>query len=76
MFFLSIFLLQTIQKQNLLEHKEIAQHYFHEYMQGLEEVNRKMYAFQHDYSNILLSMRGYIENGDIDSLKHIFIQQL
>ena len=72
MFIFSILLLQTIQKQNRLEQRETAQHYFHVYMQGLEEVNRKMYAFQHDYSNILLSMSGYIENNDIDGLKAYF----
>lgn len=72
MFILSLLLLQTIQKQTILENREATQHYFHEYMQGLEEVNRKMYAFQHDYSNILLSMRGYLENEDIEGLKKYF----
>ncbi|MGE8203634.1 sensor histidine kinase [Heyndrickxia sp. NPDC080065] len=72
MFILSSLLLQTIRKENLVKHRETVQHYFNEYMQGLEEVNRKMYAFQHDYSNILLSMRGYIENEDIEGLRAYF----
>lgn len=72
MLLLSSLLLQTIRKESLLKQKETEQHYFHEYMQGLEEVNRKMYGFQHDYLNILLSMRGYIEDEDIEGLNAYF----
>ncbi|WP_169716162.1 sensor histidine kinase [Ureibacillus manganicus] len=43
-----------------------------EYMQSLEKINKEMQKFQHDYANILLSIRGYLETDNLQGLKHYF----
>ncbi|MCI9079607.1 MAG: GHKL domain-containing protein [Lachnospiraceae bacterium] len=44
----------------------------HGYTRNLESMYNGLRSFKHDYINILLSMSGYIENGDIDELKNYF----
>ena len=43
-----------------------------DYTHNLEVMYNGMRSFKHDYMNILLSISGYIENGDIDELKVFF----
>lgn len=64
--------LNTMYKETELKQRQAEQHYFYEYMNGLEEMNRQMRTIQHDYSNILLSLHGYIQNEDIKGLKSYF----
>lgn len=40
-----------------------------EYMRQIEEVYQNLRSFKHDYANIMASMAGYIDEGDIDKLK-------
>ncbi|WP_431028840.1 sensor histidine kinase [Lysinibacillus sp. LZ02] len=65
-------IIQTMRKEALWQQKEVEQRYFHEYMEGLEEMNRKVQRVQHDYSNLLLSMHGYMEQEDWNGLKDHF----
>lgn len=44
----------------------------HDYTSNLEIMYNGLRSFKHDYINILLSISGYIENGDIDELKEFF----
>lgn len=44
----------------------------HDYTRNLEVMYNGLRSFKHDYINILLSISGYIENGDIDGLKEFF----
>lgn len=69
-------LLRTIRKENQLNQKMIEQQQFTQYMQALEQVNREMQTFRHDYANILLSLRGYIEQDDLVGLRKYFNEQI
>lgn len=59
-------------KEEKARSKEIKNEFLHEYVVSLEETNRKMQKFQHDYTNILLSLKGYIDSEDWDGLKTYF----
>ncbi|KYG90096.1 hypothetical protein A0U40_07595 [[Bacillus] sp. KCTC 13219] len=65
-------LIQAVKKEAIIKQKELAQHSFYEYMTQLEQMNREIQQVQHDYSNILLAIRGYIENENIEGLKSYF----
>lgn len=43
-----------------------------DYTRNLEVMYNSLRSFKHDYINILLSMSGYIESGDMDELKKFF----
>lgn len=43
-----------------------------DYTRNLEAMYNGLRSFKHDYINILLSMSGYIEDGDTDELKEFF----
>lgn len=55
-----------------LERLEIENKEHRNYMQSLEKINKEMQKFQHDYSNILLSIRGYLETENLPGLKQYF----
>lgn len=42
------------------------------YVSSLEQTNKEMAKFRHDYLNILLGLRGYIEESDWKGLKKYF----
>lgn len=69
-------LLHTMMKEQAINEKLIEQRQFTQYMQSLEQVNRDMQSFRHDHANILLSLRGYIENDDIIGLRKYFDDQI
>lgn len=73
---LSTTLLRTISKESQLNQQMIEQQQFTQYMQALEQVNREMQTFRHDYANILLSLRGYIEQNDLAGLQKYFNEQI
>lgn len=66
----------TILKENQVHLKTVEQQQFTEYMHALEQVNRDMQSFRHDYANILLSIRGYIETEDLNGLRTYFHEQI
>lgn len=57
--------IQTEAKQNALQDLQY-------YTRNLEAMYNGLRSFKHDYINILLSMSGYIRNGDMDELKQFF----
>ncbi len=56
---------QTEAKQKALQDLQ-------DYTRNLEVLYNGLRSFKHDYVNILLSISGYIENGDMDGLKEFF----
>lgn len=54
-------------KQNEIEFKN-----FTEYVQSVEKVNSEMQKFRHDYLNILLGIKGYIKERDLNGLEEYF----
>ncbi|MCZ0703977.1 two-component system sensor histidine kinase AgrC [Natronobacillus azotifigens] len=72
MFILSVILLRNVKKENSIKQKEMEREQLFQYMQSLEHVNRDMQNFRHDYKNILLTMQGYMNENDMEGLKHYF----
>lgn len=65
-------LIHSINKKNELKQKEMQHSLFSQYMSSLEQINLDMQKFRHDYTNILLTMERYIEEGDLEKLKAFF----
>ncbi|RAZ67294.1 sensor histidine kinase [Planococcus maitriensis] len=72
MLMLFLFLLRGVRKENRVKRRVIEQEQFSQYMQALEQINNDMQKFRHDYTNILLTMRGYLNQDDLDGLKTYF----
>lgn len=47
-----------------------------EYTNQIEAMYSSLRSFKHDYSNIMLSMSGYIESGDMDGLRAYFNNEI
>lgn len=69
---LSLFLIKNIKKENELRYQKMKQSQFTNYMVSLEEVNKEMQNFRHDYLNILTTISGYIMLEDMEKLKAYF----
>ena len=54
------------------EAKQKAMQDLQDYTRNLEAMYNGLRSFKHDYVNILLSLSGYIEEGDMDRLKDFF----
>ena len=54
------------------EAKQKAMQDLQDYTRNLEAMYNSLRSFKHDYINILLSLSGYIEDGDMDRLKDFF----
>ena len=54
------------------ETKQKAMQDLQDYTRNLEAMYNSLRSFKHDYVNILLSLSGYIEEGDMDRLKDFF----
>ena len=54
------------------EAKQKAMQDLQDYTRNLEAMYNGLRSFKHDYVNILLSLSGYIEDGDLDRLKDFF----
>ena len=54
------------------EAKQKAMQDLQDYTRNLEAMYNSLHSFKHDYVNILLSLSGYIEDGDMDRLKDFF----
>ena len=46
------------------------------YTKQMEEMNKKLRSFKHDYTNILLSIYGYIQEHDMDGLAEHFEKEI
>lgn len=47
-----------------------------DYTHQIENMYSSLRSFKHDYSNIMLSMSGYLESNDIDGLKKYFSKEI
>lgn len=74
--FLFINLFQTLQENQLLALRKQAQKELTEYTTQLEAQNLQIRRFRHDYLNLLNTMNGYIQNGDMELLKEYFEQKI
>ena len=58
------------------EAKQKAMQDLQDYTRNLEAMYNSLRSFKHDYVNILLSLSGYIEDGDMDRLKDFFERKI
>ena len=72
MLFLFLAMRRSWLEQIQTEAKQKALQDLQDYTHNLEVMYNGLRSFKHDYVNILLSISGYIENGDMDELKDFF----
>ena len=76
MLFLLLAMRRSYLEQIQTEAKQKALQDLQDYTHNLEVMYNGLRSFKHDYVNILLSLSGYIENGNIDELKNYFENQI
>ena len=81
LYFLSSVLLlyftgKTIQKDSLLKLELIQHENLTNYIKEVERLNSEMRAFRHDYIDLLVTMKEYIDQENIDSLKTFFYREI
>lgn len=59
-----------------LEMKQDSYEKLQSYTTQIENMYSSLRAFKHDYSNIMLSMAGYIETDDMEGLKKFFYKEI
>ncbi|MBM7699770.1 sensor histidine kinase [Kurthia huakuii] len=69
-------LLKAKNKEKVLHQKEIVQEQFYEYITALAKMNEDMRKYQHDYMNILLSIRAFIEEENLEGLRNYFYKNI
>ena len=72
MLFLLLAMRRSWLEQIQTEAKKKALQDLQDYTQNLENMYNSLRSFKHDYVNILLSLSGYIENGDLEELKMFY----
>lgn len=76
MLFLLLAMRRSYLEQIQAEAKQKAVQDLQDYTHNLEAMYNGLRSFKHDYVNILLSISGYIENGDLDGLKEFFERKI
>lgn len=74
--FLALLMLRTYREKTEAETRQRALQDLQDYTRTLEAMYDRLRAFKHDYINILISMSGYIESGEIAGLKEFFEQKI
>lgn len=72
MLFLLLAMRRSYLEQIQTEARQKALQDLQDYTRNLEVMYNGLRSFKHDYVNILLSMSGYIESGDMEALKKFF----
>ncbi len=79
-FTVSAFLIVTIIKSYLekkdMEMRQDSYDKLQEYTNQIEDMYSSLRSFKHDYSNIMLSMSGYIETNDMNGLREYFTKEI
>ena len=70
--FLYLSLYKTMQENQKLALKILAQESLSNYMGQLENHYQEMRRFRHDYMNLLYTLNGYIQEGDLTKLSQFF----
>lgn len=79
-FIISTILIVNIIKSHMekvnLDIRQDSYNRLQEYTNQIENIYSSLRSFKHDYSNIMLSMSGYIEANDMDGLKEYFDKEI
>lgn len=77
---ISTFLIVTIIKTHIekinMDMKQDSYNKLQEYANQIESMYSSLRSFKHDYSNIMLSMSGYIESNDMEGLREYFNKEI
>ena len=76
MLFLILAMRQTYREQIQAEAKQKALQDLQGYTHNLENMYNSLRSFKHDYVNILLSISGYIEHGEMEELREYFANKI
>ena len=74
--FLSLSMFRTYREKMQTETRQRAFQDLQDYTRNLEAMYDGLRSFKHDYINILSSLSGYIENGDMEKLKDFFEEKI
>ena len=74
--FLSLSMFRTYREKIQTETKQREFQDLQDYTRNLEAMYDGLRSFKHDYINILTSLSGYIENGDMAELKDFFEEKI
>lgn len=73
---LIINIIKTHMEKMSLNMKQDSYNRLQEYTNQIENMYSSLRSFKHDYSNIMLSMSGYIESNDMDGLRDYFDREI
>lgn len=71
-FIIFLILYRTLQENKRLELRAQEQEKLTEYMTQLEDHYQEIRRYKHDYMNILSTINGYLQEGDLEKLKNYF----
>ena len=74
--FLSLLMFRTCRERIQAETRQRVFQDLQDYTRSLEAMYDGLRSFKHDYVNILISLSGYIENGDMAELKDFFEEKI
>ena len=74
--FLSLSMFRTYREKIQTESRQRAFQDLQDYTRNIEAMYDGLRSFKHDYINILTSLSGYIENGDMLELKNFFEEKI
>lgn len=79
-FFISLIIIKiftlSLQKEERIKYEKIQREHFYQYTDSLESINHDLRKFQHDYMNILFTIRGYLDDDEIVGLKKYFNEKI
>lgn len=73
---ITLFTLRIVRSQEKIKQEEEERRNLLEYTSQVESMYEELRAFKHDYVNILASLSGYIEKGDMKGLSQYFDQNI
>ena len=73
---ITIFTLRIVRSQEEMKREKEERRNLLEYTSQVESMYEELRSFKHDYVNILASLSGYIENGDMEGLEQYFEQSI
>jgi len=74
--FMIIMIVNTYETNAKIMVKQNSYDNLQEYMGQIEDVYQNLRSFKHDHANIMASMAGYVESGDMDGLREYYDKQV
>lgn len=71
-----ITIIKTHMEKLAMDMRQESYQQLQEYTNQIENMYQSLRAFKHDYSNIMLSMSGYIDHDDFNGLKEYFYNEI